>query len=67
MAKHKIPVQPDPKVNVYKKMRISQVSNYYIWKFVKSKDKNFKIMRKLYKKEYRYAYMLAQKRGLITL
>ena len=65
MAKHKIPVQTD--VNVYKKIKISQVSNYYLLKFVKSKEETFKKMRKIYKKEYRYAYMLAQKRGLIII
>lgn len=47
----------------YKQLKINNVSNNYLFNFVKSKNKFYKELRKLYKRAYRQAYTLLQTRG----
>lgn len=51
----------------YKHRRINGVSNYYLMRFLTSKDKTMKAIRRECKKAYRKGYEIAQKRGLLSV
>ena len=60
-----VPISVTNRETNYKQLKLNNVSNNYLFNFIKSRKKFFKQLRKLYKKGYRQAYELLQKRGFV--
>lgn len=49
-----------------KMLEVNRISNFLLFRFIKSRENIMKMLRKKFKEAYKDAYIIAQKRRLLT-